>query len=528
MGEALSNMPTTSILSLGSQALGGITSVFGAMAQGDQQAKQAKYESQIAASNAEIARQNALISDQNARDQINAGIQDEQRQRRLTTLKIGQARAQMGASGVDVGSGSFVDQIGDLASAGEEDALTIKNNTASKAYLAHQQGVAGAAALLKADPNAKASDVLAPFYKDGVNVKAITGNGGTADMTAGQFADMWKGRYQSAASLFQGAGDAPSSLVSSAAGSRADEWSHRFSAANSISDPVVKAGVLSGLTQRMEMETRLAKMRQDENEQSAFRFVDKGGSPNDLPVDVRSALGREGMSQIYGYAETRAKGMQPQTDWGVYDTLRSMKVNDPQELLKLSPLALRAKLDDGAFKEFEGWRDDAAKGVQQAAQGPFSLDKQIDTLAERLGWAGQSNAEKRGMLARQIGMAVSDAQTQKGKTLTFDERQQIVDRFGISAPSRGWFSTQEPLAEIRMISEIPNNFVVQTRQRNPKATDQDIVDLYTQMALADKLTGQFGAPMGDIPKLSKDPALWPNHGADMAPTAPGDKPDYVH
>lgn len=67
-------------------------------------------------------------------------------------------------------------------------------------YLAHQQGVTGAKTLLTADRNARASDVIAPYYKDGLHVKAITANllpgaGNGADTTVGQFVDSWRDRY---------------------------------------------------------------------------------------------------------------------------------------------------------------------------------------------------------------------------------------------------------------------------------------------------------------------------------------------
>lgn len=72
--------------------------------------------------------------------------------------------------------------------------------TPDEVYLAHQQGVAGATALLAADRDARAADVIAPYYQDGLNVRAITGNlpsgtGAGADTTAGQFIDVWRGRY---------------------------------------------------------------------------------------------------------------------------------------------------------------------------------------------------------------------------------------------------------------------------------------------------------------------------------------------
>ena len=71
-------------------------------------------------------------------------------------------------------------------------------------YMTHQQGDGGGAALLKADPSQSAVAALAPAYK-GSTVKAtqaVTANGGTADMTAGQFLATWQSRYaQQAASV---------------------------------------------------------------------------------------------------------------------------------------------------------------------------------------------------------------------------------------------------------------------------------------------------------------------------------------
>lgn len=66
-------------------------------------------------------------------------------------------------------------------------------------YLAHQQGAAGAEALLTAEPNALAIDVLAPFYKSRAAAEAaVTNNGGHAAIGASAFADLWRDRYAAA------------------------------------------------------------------------------------------------------------------------------------------------------------------------------------------------------------------------------------------------------------------------------------------------------------------------------------------
>ena len=58
--------------------------------------------------------------------------------------------------------------------------------TDAELYLAHQQGAGGAAGLLE-NPNAPASSII--------GMKALVGNGGNANMTAGQFAQMWINKF---------------------------------------------------------------------------------------------------------------------------------------------------------------------------------------------------------------------------------------------------------------------------------------------------------------------------------------------
>ncbi|PTW61435.1 transglycosylase-like protein with SLT domain [Breoghania corrubedonensis] len=68
-----------------------------------------------------------------------------------------------------------------------------------EAYVAHQQGLGGASALF-ADPSRNAVSALnsLDFYRSrpGLAASAITGNGGSADMTSGAFLDLWKLKFQ--------------------------------------------------------------------------------------------------------------------------------------------------------------------------------------------------------------------------------------------------------------------------------------------------------------------------------------------
>lgn len=104
--------------------------------------------------------------------------------------------------------------------------------TPQQVYLAHQQGAGGAAALLTADPNTPA---IAALQAAGVPPKiaqlSITGNGGTADMTAGQFVNMISGKYDKAAGAGQPAsGSGPGAKV---------VYSNAGQTEGSGSDPIV-------------------------------------------------------------------------------------------------------------------------------------------------------------------------------------------------------------------------------------------------------------------------------------------------
>ncbi len=69
-----------------------------------------------------------------------------------------------------------------------------------EAYLIHQQGDGGGAALLKADPGQSAVAALAPAYggNTATAARAIAGNGGQPGMTAGQFRDVWQAKFVAA------------------------------------------------------------------------------------------------------------------------------------------------------------------------------------------------------------------------------------------------------------------------------------------------------------------------------------------
>jgi hypothetical protein len=88
---------------------------------------------------AQLSRQRQQLAEQQARDAIQRGEVAEQKQRDLTAQRIGTQTAALAAQGTDL-EGSPTDILGDTARAGEQDALTIRNNAAREAWGYQVQG----------------------------------------------------------------------------------------------------------------------------------------------------------------------------------------------------------------------------------------------------------------------------------------------------------------------------------------------------------------------------------------------------
>jgi chromosome condensin MukBEF ATPase and DNA-binding subunit MukB len=90
---------------------------------------------------------NARVAENKAEETRRAGVEEENIKRRQTAELLSKQRAQLGAAGVDVESGSAFELQQDVATLGEADALRIRSNVESKvgalktsSVLTRQQG----------------------------------------------------------------------------------------------------------------------------------------------------------------------------------------------------------------------------------------------------------------------------------------------------------------------------------------------------------------------------------------------------
>lgn len=98
---------------------------------GVQQAQAAKAEGEYAQA---VAEENAKIKELQAQQATQIGNIEEERQRRRVRAALATQRATFAASGVDMGSGTALEVLGDTAGMGEADALAIRSNALREAW----------------------------------------------------------------------------------------------------------------------------------------------------------------------------------------------------------------------------------------------------------------------------------------------------------------------------------------------------------------------------------------------------------
>lgn len=98
----------------------------GLVMQGNAAAAEADY-------NAAVQRNNAILSANRAQQERDRGRQEEDRKRREIARVVGSQRAQTGASGIELSSGSPLDVLTGTIQEGEVDALQIRRNAEQRA-----------------------------------------------------------------------------------------------------------------------------------------------------------------------------------------------------------------------------------------------------------------------------------------------------------------------------------------------------------------------------------------------------------
>lgn len=162
---------TLADIGLGASTAGSILSILGAY-------KKSKGDKDAFNYQAQVDRENAQVAEWEAQDAILQGQKAEVKRDLKTGDLIGKQEAGFAARGVAINEGSPLRVLNDTAFMGEQDALTIRNNTAREAWALRNQATFKAA---EAGLVQKRANDENPFMNAA----------GTALTTGGTVADKW-------------------------------------------------------------------------------------------------------------------------------------------------------------------------------------------------------------------------------------------------------------------------------------------------------------------------------------------------
>jgi hypothetical protein len=139
-----------------------------------------------------------------------------------------------------------------------------------------------------------------------------------------------------------------------------------------------------------------------------------------------------------------AAGTPVKTDFGLYVDLRQAAMTNPGQFARMD---LKQYVDKIAPAQLEQLIDLKAKAADPKTQrDAVTLTQQMNATMSAL---GIKKAEKKGQFLSYVQAAIDDAAQAGGKPLTFDQRQQIIDRAVLQGPDpSAWFFGEKRLFEL--------------------------------------------------------------------------------
>lgn len=256
-----------------------------------------------------------------------------------------------------------------------------------------------------------------------------------------------------------------------------------------------------------EIKTRFSELNQaregDQRQAAdeAYDIFSRTGRLSSIPAEVLNRMDGKTRLAMRKEAQSLAEGRAIKTDDSVYYSLYQEAVNNPNAFAKRDLRQVFDKLSPSDRQEMIK--------LQGKVQQPDELkdlrtyDQQLTLRYRDLGWDNK-DVKQKAQFERSANDAIVAEQLAKGKKLTFDEREKVLDRLLIQGAD-GWVSrgrrffevqgTEEEASFIQgldstkktsaFVQKIPAADRVQVEQAlragGIQITEQAILDLYTQV-----------------------------------------------
>jgi hypothetical protein len=208
-----------------------------------------------------------------------------------------------------------------------------------------------------------------------------------------------------------------------------------------IEDDDVRNLTRKAITGALEAQAKADRANKDAATEAAFGLIEKDGiSPFQLPADITTKIGREGMSQLMEYWNKRQKGEAIYTDDNLLYQLQDLYATAPQQFAQVDILPFRSRLSDEDWNMVNGWRRQSIEEPRKARESGKIITDAFKQAEGALASVGMSVTNLKGghrdameakvsqfqnALARLISEHVEQ---NDGQNPTYQETQEMIDR----------------------------------------------------------------------------------------------------
>lgn len=204
-----------------------------------------------------------------------------------------------------------------------------------------------------------------------------------------------------------------------------------------IEDDDVRELTRSAITGAFEAQAKAEKAQKDAMTEQAYKLIEtQGMNPFELPPEITTEIGREGMKELMDWWNKRQTGEAIRTNDRLMYELQDTYARDPAGFSSVDLMPYRSQLSDEDWAKVTGWRQTALTDQRKAGEeGGLigSVMEQAKPSFEAVGLilAGdsrQANAEKIATFNVQLAKELEVfARDNGGKVPTYEERQHIID-----------------------------------------------------------------------------------------------------
>lgn len=163
-----------------------------------------------------------------------------------------------------------------------------------------------------------------------------------------------------------------------------------------ITDPQVRDLVRRRLNAQIEAQNRAASAAESAAKAELWRVVEAGGTPDQVPQDIRVAAGMSAVSSAWGYIEdVAARGKPKDDDILVYD-MRRYAAENPDAFAQIDLNDYRTRLSPETFKEMTGLQTSALSADRKTRDEGLALTTAFSQATGALEALGITTTGKQG------------------------------------------------------------------------------------------------------------------------------------